>query len=83
MLVALYIFFNYYFFFPHISDSITLYYFNSTGMYEEVPLNGKGIAWWTDYNIKFQNPKDGNKTLAEIFQGDVKNKKWLKYVNIN
>ncbi|KAK5886469.1 hypothetical protein CesoFtcFv8_017498 [Champsocephalus esox] len=21
-----------------------------------VPLDGKGIAWWTDYNVKFRNP---------------------------
>ena len=21
-----------------------------------VTLDGKGIAWWTDYNVKFRNP---------------------------
>lgn len=49
------------------NDSITLHYFNSSGQYEEVPLNGKGIAWWTDYNIKFQNPVDGNLNFSQIF----------------
>lgn len=26
------------------------------GTQKEVPFDGKGIAWWTDYNIKYRNP---------------------------
>lgn len=26
------------------------------GIKKEVPFDGKGIAWWTDYNIKYRNP---------------------------
>ncbi|CAI9603408.1 unnamed protein product [Staurois parvus] len=62
------------------NDSITLYYFNSSGTYEEVPLNGKGIAWWTDYNIKFRNPVDGNQNLSYIFQGTAPPINWSKSV---
>uniref|UniRef100_A0A8C5MEE8 Cell cycle control protein n=1 Tax=Leptobrachium leishanense TaxID=445787 RepID=A0A8C5MEE8_9ANUR len=42
------------------------YYVN--GNYTEVPLTGKGIAWWTDYNIKFSNPTEDNKTLTAVFE---------------
>ncbi|XP_057715897.1 cell cycle control protein 50B [Corythoichthys intestinalis] len=26
------------------------------GQRKVVPLDGKGISWWTDYNVKFRNP---------------------------
>ncbi|KAJ8287496.1 hypothetical protein COCON_G00001550 [Conger conger] len=39
-----------------------------------VPFDGKGIAWWTDYNIKFRNPSNG--TLRESFAGTVKPPNW-------
>lgn len=26
------------------------------GTNKNVPLDGKGIAWWTDYNVKYRNP---------------------------
>lgn len=58
------------------NDVITLFY-NYNGTYVEVPLNRTGISWWTDYNIKFRNPTNGNQTLAEIFQGTVKPTNWL------
>ncbi|XP_072275071.1 cell cycle control protein 50B-like [Pyxicephalus adspersus] len=58
------------------NDVITLYYYNSSGTYEEVPLTGKGIAWWTDYNIKFRNPTDGNLNLSQIFKGTAKPLNW-------
>ncbi|CAL8289804.1 unnamed protein product [Gadus morhua 'NCC'] len=38
-----------------------------------VPLDGKGIAWWTDYNIKYRNPTTNplknafNDTVKPIF----------------
>ncbi|KAM8976336.1 cell cycle control protein 50B-like [Pelodytes ibericus] len=57
------------------NDVFTLYY-NNNGTYVEVPLSGKGISWWSDYNIKFQNPMDGNKTLSDIFNGTARPKNW-------
>lgn len=36
-------------------DTFTLYQIVNGGK-KLVPLDGKGIAWWTDYNIKFRNP---------------------------
>ncbi|KAG8588257.1 hypothetical protein GDO81_005920 [Engystomops pustulosus] len=61
------------------NDNITLFY-NENGTYVEVPLNGKGISWWTDYNLKFRNPIDGNLNLSEIFQGTAKPNDWLTEV---
>ncbi|KAM3933489.1 cell cycle control protein 50B-like [Leptodactylus fuscus] len=58
------------------NDKILLFY-NNNGTYVEVPLNGKGISWWTDYNTKFRNPTDGNLSLEMIFQGTAKPKNWL------
>ncbi|XP_075706622.1 cell cycle control protein 50B-like [Rhinoderma darwinii] len=58
------------------NDVITLYY-NANGTYVEVPLNGKGISWWTDYNIKFRNPTNGNESLNVTFQGTAKPNNWL------
>ncbi|XP_018413539.1 PREDICTED: cell cycle control protein 50B isoform X2 [Nanorana parkeri] len=58
------------------NDSFTLHYYNRSGTYEEVPLTGKGIAWWTDYNIKFRNPTDGTQNLSKIFEGTAKPINW-------
>jgi hypothetical protein len=33
-----------------------------------IPLKKKGIAWWTDKNVKFRNPP-GEGSLAERFKG--------------
>ncbi|KAM7376000.1 hypothetical protein PAMP_005753 [Pampus punctatissimus] len=41
-----------------------------------VPLDGKGIAWWTDYNIKYRNPSV--KPLRDAFNGTVKPLFWSK-----
>nr|AAI52182.1 Zgc:91908 [Danio rerio] len=43
-----------------------------------VPLDGKGIAWWTDYNIKYRNPSFVNGSLANAFAGTVKPINWPK-----
>ncbi|KAK7945199.1 hypothetical protein WMY93_000927 [Mugilogobius chulae] len=37
------------------NDSFVLYQIVN-GKKVTVPLDGKGIAWWTDYNIKYRNP---------------------------
>ncbi|XP_019743779.1 cell cycle control protein 50B [Hippocampus comes] len=43
-----------------VANCIAVYTFRLfqivNGQQKEVPLDGKGIAWWTDYNIKFRNP---------------------------
>ncbi|XP_069827396.1 cell cycle control protein 50B-like [Dendropsophus ebraccatus] len=57
------------------NDTITLFY-NKNGKSTVVPLNGTGISWWTDYNIKFQNPTNGNLTLAQILEGTSKPINW-------
>ncbi|XP_034381534.1 cell cycle control protein 50B isoform X2 [Cyclopterus lumpus] len=51
-----------------------LLYREVNGTNELVPLDGKGIAWWTDYNVKYRNP---NVTpLKEAFEGTVKPLFW-------
>ncbi|KAA0711210.1 Cell cycle control protein 50B [Triplophysa tibetana] len=43
---------------------------------KRVPLDGKGIAWWTDYNIKYRNPSFVNGSLANAFEGTEKPINW-------
>ncbi|XP_063312495.1 cell cycle control protein 50B-like [Pelobates fuscus] len=57
------------------NDVFKLYY-NDNGSYSEVPLTKTGIAWWTDYNIKFRNPIQGNESLSAIFNGTAKLPNW-------
>ncbi|KAM4795412.1 cell cycle control protein 50B-like [Rhinophrynus dorsalis] len=57
------------------NDVFSLFY-KDNGTYVEVPLTGKGIAWWTDYNIKYRNPTNGSANLSDIFQGTAKPKNW-------
>ncbi|MEQ2244097.1 hypothetical protein ILYODFUR_013651 [Ilyodon furcidens] len=46
------------------------------GSKKEVPLNGKGIAWWTDQNVKYRNPS--GTPLINAFNGTVKPINWPK-----
>ena len=39
----------------------------------QVPFDGKGIAWWTDYNIKYRNPS--TIPLRNAFNGKKKHNK--------
>ncbi|XP_078094298.1 cell cycle control protein 50B [Mustelus asterias] len=58
------------------NDSFVVYKVNSSGT-SKVSLNGKGISWWTDYNVKFNNPKSDNGTdLKQAFEGTVKPINW-------
>ncbi|XP_034002529.1 cell cycle control protein 50B [Trematomus bernacchii] len=41
-----------------------------------VPLDGKGIAWWTDYNVKYRNPSVT--PLKNAFNNTVKPIFWPK-----
>lgn len=54
-------------------DTLELYHIENDTR-TAITLIKKGIAWWTDKNVKFRNPKgDGN--LTALFQGK-------KYVNV-
>ncbi|XP_048831705.1 cell cycle control protein 50B [Brienomyrus brachyistius] len=57
------------------NDTFSLYQIIN-GTKKEVPLDGKGIAWWTDYNIKFRNPTQGS--LQDAFNGTMKPVNWSK-----
>ncbi|KAK5857556.1 hypothetical protein PBY51_010795 [Eleginops maclovinus] len=46
------------------------------GVKKLVPLDGKGIAWWTDYNVKYRNPTVT--PLKNAFNGTVKPISWPK-----
>ncbi|XP_077587230.1 cell cycle control protein 50B [Stigmatopora nigra] len=46
------------------------------GQRKTVPLDGKGIAWWTDYNVKFRNPSIT--PLRNAFNGTVKPPLWTR-----
>ncbi|KAM6969060.1 cell cycle control protein 50B [Tautogolabrus adspersus] len=44
------------------------------GNRKQVPLDGKGIAWWSDYNIKYRNPSVT--PLKNAFNSTVKPPSW-------
>ncbi|XP_004635882.1 cell cycle control protein 50A-like [Octodon degus] len=44
-----------------------------------IPLKKKGIAWWTDKNVRFRNPP-GEGSLEERFKGTAKPPNWHKPV---
>ncbi|MGH0115636.1 UNVERIFIED_CONTAM: hypothetical protein FKN15_037959 [Acipenser sinensis] len=61
-------------------NTLTLYYINPNGTESLVPLQKKGIAWWTDKNVKFRNPGGNNLNLTAVFQGTSKPVNWRKPV---
>ncbi|KAL6478466.1 hypothetical protein MHYP_G00143010 [Metynnis hypsauchen] len=61
------------------SDTFRLYLLVN-GSRKQVPFDGKGIAWWTDYNIKYRNPSPVNGSFAAAFDGTTKPVKWQKAV---
>ncbi|XP_059842616.1 cell cycle control protein 50A-like isoform X2 [Hypanus sabinus] len=60
------------------NDTLKLYYVDN-GTELEIPLIKKGIAWWTDKNVKFRNPS-GASNLSYIFRGTTKPVNWPKPV---
>lgn len=62
------------------NDTFRLSYHDSNGATQEVPLLRQGITWYTDKNVKYRNPKMGNLTLPEVFNGTVKPLYWQKPV---
>ncbi|XP_016382453.1 cell cycle control protein 50B-like [Sinocyclocheilus rhinocerous] len=59
------------------NDTFELYQIIN-GTKKKVPLDGKGISWWTDYNIKYRNPLSVNGSFASAFDGTVKPINWPK-----
>lgn len=57
------------------NDTFTLYQIQN-GSRKKVPFDGKGISWWTDYNIKYRNPSVT--PLKDAFKGTVKPLFWAK-----
>ena len=51
------------------ADTLELYHLGN-GTRTAVVLMKKGIAWWTDKNVKFRNP-GGNANLTVAFQGNL------------
>lgn len=51
------------------NDTFKLYQ-NVNATMKPVPFDGKGIAWWTDYNIKYRNPD--TTPLRNAFNNTVK-----------
>ncbi|KAF2975317.1 hypothetical protein EK904_013825, partial [Melospiza melodia maxima] len=45
-----------------------------------ITLIKKGIAWWTDKNVKFRNPTGDGNNLTALFQGTTKPVNWPKPV---
>lgn len=57
------------------NDTFKLYQIVN-GVKKLVPFDGKGIAWWTDYNIKYRNPSVT--PLKNAFNGTVKPLYWSR-----
>lgn len=61
-----------------ITDTLSLYSLANGGR-QEVKLKRTGIAWDSDKNIKFRNPK-GDQSLKEKFKDFAKPKAWKKHI---
>lgn len=57
---------TYFNFFPSLPDTLVL---RRVGHEENIALLKKGIAWWTDKNVKFRNPVGETDNLKALFQG--------------
>ncbi|XP_032385129.1 transmembrane protein 30C [Etheostoma spectabile] len=62
------------------NDSFILTYHGSSGPSVLVPLLRKGIAWYTDKNVKYRNPNNDNMTLVQAFEGTAQPLYWQKPV---
>ncbi|KAL0969283.1 hypothetical protein UPYG_G00225000 [Umbra pygmaea] len=61
------------------NDTLELFYIDPNGSKNAIPLVKKGIAWWTDKNVKFRNP-GGNDNLTVVFKDTSKPVNWRKPV---
>lgn len=62
------------------NDTLELYLRTSKGEKQKINLTKKGIAWWTDKNVKFRNPSGNVSNLKEVFQETTKPLNWQKNV---
>ncbi|XP_062837691.1 cell cycle control protein 50A [Anolis carolinensis] len=63
------------------NDTLTLFRIDPNGTNpKRIPLTKKGIAWWTDKNVKFRNPVGDTKNLTVLFHGTSKPVNWPKPV---
>ncbi|XP_076978559.1 cell cycle control protein 50B [Tamandua tetradactyla] len=63
------------------NDSFSLWHQRRPGgPYVEVPLDRTGIAWWSDYHVKFRNPPPVNGSLALAFRGTAPPPNWPRPV---
>nr|XP_056718315.1 cell cycle control protein 50B [Euleptes europaea] len=58
------------------NDTFELYYVLNNGTEAKVPLDKRGISWWTDTNVKFRNPEPINGSLALAFAGTARPPNW-------
>ncbi|KAK2904967.1 hypothetical protein Q8A67_006766 [Cirrhinus molitorella] len=59
------------------NDSLSVMYNPTDGSKIQVPLYRKGIAWYTDKNVKFRNPPTNNTfTLKQAFEGTTQPLYW-------
>lgn len=52
-------------------DTLELFLVGNGSYLTYIPLKKKGIAWWTDKNVKFRNPPGGEIPLEERFKGKI------------
>ncbi|XP_058032165.1 cell cycle control protein 50A isoform X2 [Ahaetulla prasina] len=63
------------------NDTLKLvHYDHNTSKPVNISLLRKGIAWWTDKNVKFRNPTGETNNLTILFQGTSKPVNWRKPV---
>ncbi|XP_015678433.1 cell cycle control protein 50B [Protobothrops mucrosquamatus] len=62
------------------NDTFELYQQLQNGSLANVTLDKRGISWWTDTNVKFQNPEPVNNSLCQAFSGTAKPPFWSREV---
>uniref|UniRef100_A0A8C0DI00 Cell cycle control protein n=1 Tax=Balaenoptera musculus TaxID=9771 RepID=A0A8C0DI00_BALMU len=62
------------------NDTLDLFLVGNESDPTPIPLKKKGIAWWTDKNVKFRNPPGADIPLEERFKGTTKPVNWVKPV---
>ncbi|XP_032507184.1 cell cycle control protein 50A isoform X2 [Phocoena sinus] len=62
------------------NDTLDLFLVGNESDPTPIHLIKKGIAWWTDKNVKFRNPPGADIPLEERFKGTTKPVNWVKPV---
>ncbi|XP_053127557.1 cell cycle control protein 50B [Hemicordylus capensis] len=58
------------------NDTFALYQVRADGSLVKVPLDERGISWWSDTSLKFHNPEPVNGSLSLAFAGTAKPPNW-------